>query len=220
MQESKIIVKERGIAMYPHEVRAILGERQTQFRRVVKHPPFDPCDEGLDVEFHTGHLKCPYGQPGDRLWVRETWGVGSRPHPFGDYEGIEYRADEAFLGKNDHLDCYKVTTPDDVCLCDYRSGWRPSIHMPRWASRITLEIADVRVERLHDISEDDAIAEGIQKNMTGCHWCGAPHKAHGAPRQHNTPVEAFSDLWDSINAKTYPWASNPWVWAVSFKRVV
>jgi hypothetical protein len=128
---------------------------------------------------------CPYGQPGDRLWVRETW----KPHP-----------DPV----NNSPIIYKAT--DGGCWPDL--PWRPSIHMPRWASRITLEIADIRVERLHDISVADCIAEGA----AGGHGA-IPGYAYAT-----TPLEHYRHIWGSINGPG-SWAVNPWVWVLEFKMI-
>ena len=230
-------MKERPILFSAPMVRAILDGRKTMTRRVVKHQPPSYCpyltrcggdfrwgwSDGSTVDFawhprgngadmDSMWMRSRYGVPGDRLWVRETWGVGSRPDPWGGYDGIEYRADEGFIDSDEKyptLDCYKVETPEGVCLGDYRSGWRPSIFMPRWASRITLEITDVRVERSHDISEADARDEGA----------GATTPLHeewdGDPDQYR---KRFRELWDSINGKTHPWANNDWVWVIEFRR--
>ncbi|AEK62506.1 hypothetical protein [Collimonas fungivorans] len=149
--------------------------------------------------------------PVERLWVRETWGMGSRPDPWGGYDGIEYRADEAWLSDDDDLYCHKVKTPEDICLSDYRSGWHPSIHMPRWANRILLEITAVRVERLQDISAEDAYAEGAAV------W--AAENAERLLREGNkyrNIIQSFAALWDSTGGS---WAANPWVWVVEFKRI-
>ena len=126
---------------------------------------------------------CPYGQPGDRLWVRETFAV-----PPGSTEQAEavYRAS---------------FDPGDVT-------WTPSIHMPRWASRITLTITDVRVQRLQDISEDEAVAEGIDEAIP-------PMNDHGPA---NAPRWRFARLWNSING-VGAWDTNPWVWAITFERL-
>lgn len=181
--------QERPIIFSGAMVRAILDERKTQTRRVVRGHPhtMEPLNIG-----------CPYGVPGDRLWVRETWGQTEQGDEWGYYRGkadarlpVLFRADDPTGGDDDEY-------------------WRPSIHMPRWASRITLEVIGVRVERVQDISEDDARAEGVTPTAplgkTG-HAVGAEYAA------------AFAALWDSINGKRAPWASNPWVWAVEFQRV-
>lgn len=201
---------ERPILFSAPMVRAILEGRKTMTRRVVKITHRTP-GLALCLEPKVGGPRplvaaelCPYGQPGDRLWVRETWGVGSRPDPWGGYEGIEYRADQDGLEDDELLPCHKVKTPDDICLSDYRSGWHPSIHMPRWASRITLEITEVRVERLQEIGEADAMAEGVS---------GWVHD-----ERCETARDGFRVLWESIHGSD-SWSANPWVWVVEFRRV-
>ena len=144
-------------------------------------------------------MECPYGQPGDRLWVRETF------QRFTDDGEILYKADPAGFEAMNEL-------KRDECL---EARWRPSIHMPRWASRILLEITAVRVERLQDISEADARAEGVTDG--GCLNCGEPEPcacAQPAPDAR----DSFCRLWQSINGPG-SWADNPWVWIVEFKRV-
>lgn len=142
---------------------------------------------------------CPYGAPGDRLWVRETWRPCAVPQCSDTAICVEYRdSDYCKLG---HLATLN------------RSGWRPSIFMPRWASRITLEITDVRVERVQDISEADAQAEGWDFSNLDFGQSYDPVSMHLARQW-------YSALWDSINAKRgYGWASNPWVWALTFRRL-
>lgn len=151
-------------------------------------------------------FECPHGQPGDRLWVRETWAIeclGRVGTPEGydcSYE-LEYRAD----GATREFDC-PPGTDDSAYLRAYdrmRGDWWPSIHMPRWASRITLEVTGVRVERLQDISRGDAMDEG----------CPFPNMAAG-----DDPRQWFSGLWSQINGAE-SWDANPWVWVVEFKRV-
>lgn len=136
---------------------------------------------------------CPYGQPGDRLWVRETW----HPETSNPDAKAAYRAD-----------------------CDYETGkecgWRPSIHMPRWASRILLEITDVRVERLQDIDEDDCLAEGIaqvvREKLPRIQQCGEYDAINV------DPVAEYRDLWESISGAG-SWDAKPWVWVIEFRRV-
>jgi len=126
-------MKARPIIMDAESVRGILGGRKTQTRRVCRPPaPYVPTDEGLDILFATEQLPCPYGQPGDQLWVKETWGL---------HYGPVYRA-------------------TDSGQCCPSSGWKPSIFMPRRYSRITLRILSIRIERLQSISLHDVIAEG------------------------------------------------------------
>lgn len=225
-------MKERPILFSAPMVRALLAGTKTQTRRILKQATGPSLSVGMDddlpgtaalswlwgdgpgydVHETIKRVTCPYGRPGDRLWVRETWGVGSRPDPWGGYDGLEYRADEAFIDEIEMLPCYKVEPPDGVCYSDYRSGWKPSIHMPRWASRITLEVTGVRVERLQDISQADAMAEG------------APPSHQSIDRVSRELGYAdfsrswYAQLWDRINGPG-SWDANPWVWVVAFKRV-
>lgn len=188
---------ERPILFSGPMVRAILDGRKTMTRRVVKHPPFDPSDDGLDTEILVNNIKCPYGQPGDRLWVRETWS------PWAD-ESTKYaaRSQEPALYCAD----YKTGAPSLDIGGDYK--WHPSIYMPRWASRITLDIVAVRVERLQEISVDDVIAEGILRSDIDDRMRDSYDRWQ------------FRQLWDSINAKRgYSWDLNPWVWVIGFTRV-
>ncbi|MBW7932469.1 MAG: hypothetical protein H3C62_02410 [Gemmatimonadaceae bacterium] len=145
-------------------------------------------------------IECAYGVPGDRLWVRETFQYEAKTDAFEwDVRNciIRYRATEPGAGP-------WLTAEDDIS-----DAWRPSIHMPRWASRLTLEVTGVRVERVQDISEEDAKAEG-----STVPWM---YKATQEPVA--THRAAFARLWDSINAKRAPWSSNPWVWVVAFKPI-
>jgi hypothetical protein len=205
--------KERPIIFSAPMVQAILDGRKTQTRRIVKPQP-DECwwpiqnrtagcsDAVFQSEAGLGRrevhrIRCPYGSPGDRLWVRETW----RP---SQVEGKAW---------------YAATCGDGL-----HGRWRPSIHMPRWASRLTLEIAGVRVERVQDITEADAIAEGIRSftkdskilKYWACDPCEGPMKRawQDLPR---SAVEAYATLWESINGPG-SWAANPWVWVIEFKR--
>jgi hypothetical protein len=181
---------ERPILFNAPMVRAILNGSKTQTRRVVKGMALLWLrPDGFTPEFTAlpENGLCPYGQPGDRLWVRETF------QRFTDDGEILYKADPAgFEAMNE----YKR----DECL---EARWRPSIHMPRQLSRITLEITAVRVERLQEISEADAMAEGI------------PHSEVSPPDMGRF---TFRHLWESINGPG-SWDSNPWVWVIEFRRV-
>ena len=175
-------MKERPILFSGPMVRAILDGRKTQTRRVVKPQPdwIRPrvSDDGIAHGYcgsgPTDGIKCPYGTVGDRLWVRESW---AKSGEVGD--ATEYRADN----------------PDPI-----GAKWRPSIHMPRWASRIDLEITGIRVERLQEISERDAMAEGCE------------YLTNSVARSN------FVKLWISINGQD-SWSANPWVWVIEFKRI-
>jgi hypothetical protein len=156
---------------------------------------------------------CPYGVAGDRLWVKETWQTTTTPED-RDVSKLAYAADWG---------------GDKPGFAEDEWSWRPSIFMPSWASRITLEITEVRVQRLHDLSEEDARAEGLSwwsKDGELRKWGLSKRHVSGEldfidpwaelARSH---AEAFGRLWDSINAKRAPWESNPWVWAVTFQLV-
>lgn len=194
-------MKEHPILFSTEMVKAILDRRKTQTRRVITPQPpkgysyrgneYNPLLPKFDSHYWMdGYAMwrpatCPYGQPGDMLWVRETFGV------------IQY--DQTVIYK---ADC-------DIEGLEAASNylkWKPSIHMPRWASRINLEVTNIRVERVQDISMEDSIAEGITPdfyNRTALCWW----------------YEFYGDLWDSINKKRgYGWYLNPWVRVIEFKQ--
>ncbi len=204
-------------------VKAILEGRKTQTRRVIKpQPVFDSADlngkpyfrwRGLERSQWALSTYCPYGQVGDRLWVRETWAptYATGGHEYPD-DVCWFEWDEEMYGPLDkdsqYLDvCYRADG-EGVYPAEFDMGeirWRPSIHMPRWASRITLEITGVKVERIQDISESDVEREGTPMV---------------APRPSGVDRVDFAYLWDSINGKgPKRWDVNPWVWALTFKVV-
>lgn len=221
MSDSKAAFRERPILFSGPMVRAILAGKKTQTRRIINPQPVAtpwgtsggitvapallwdergayaraaesipatdrlPGPYGVNLIGSESRL-CPYGKPGDRLWVRETWQMNEPP------SGAIYRADDI----TGHID----------------GGWRPSIFMPRWASRLILEVTGVRVERLQEITEKDILAEGVTVDlaakMTGVPWSSLPTMHH-----------AWAAGWDLINDKRAPWASNPWVWVIEFRAV-
>ncbi|WP_259226416.1 MULTISPECIES: hypothetical protein [Raoultella] len=204
-------MKERGMIFNGEMVRALLDGRKTQTRRIMVPQPADDIERGVfpnpDAIGWISSLKhkhgsttahfCPHGKPGDRIWVRETW---------NKYGGLlTYRAD------HDWIDEMRKET---VCT----AKWAPSIHMPRWASRILLEITDVRAERLNAISEEDAMREGIDADRLAesqdNYDCIADHNMTGRP----TAIGHFSYLWESIYGAE-SWKANPWVWVIEFKRI-
>ncbi len=224
-------MKERPILFTGPMVRAILEGRKTVTRRVMKpqpdflgsmvdpNTPFKTLDAGLHAR-----ITCPYGEPGDRLWVRETWHVG-KPHDktapadilaplLAEGRGITVLYTAGGWQSVGPAGREEPIYPDDQPLPDWAGKGRPSIHMPRWACRILLEITAVRVERLQDISEEQALAEGVR----------------GEPCDHarqacadigcwgDTAKGAFGFLWESLNGEG-SWVANPWVWVVEFKRV-
>jgi len=230
-------------------VRAILEGRKTQTRRIVlkkrwlpgearHYPPEFPIHRFLRL------VECPYGIPGDHLWVRESWRIASLP--YDECPAIQYRADNAirfcddpsdpvygwddyryeawFERMNEQLieDCEKAGLQPRSDLDMYYTWewdsiptrWRPSIHMPRWASRITLEVKGVRVERVQEISEEDARAEG----------CDSPDWPRFVTFPDGTRYalfharEGFEWTWDQMYAKRgYGWNLNPWVWVIEFR---
>lgn len=218
-------MKERPILFSGAMVRAILDGMKTQTRRIVKpQPPAaardvftfhhpDPRTHfyGFDGEALMDWAQpCPYGDVGDRLYVRETWQHSN--HPLGPYEpdcDIFYRADYM----EDPLGPDLERSADGI-----RRQWRPSIRMPRACSRITLEVTGMRVERLNDCSDTDAIAEGIRPYKDGWerfHPDAADTEHTGATKD---PRLAYKGLWESING-TGAWDVNPWVWVVEFRRI-
>jgi hypothetical protein len=162
-------------------------------------------------------LDCPYGKPGDILWVRETWTIND----LGDDENGEvifsYKADDSSITKNVSPELYEKLSEKLEYLEVFGNGsnWLPSIHMPRDAARIFLRVTNVKVERLQDITEDDARAEGVL-------WERARkiNQLETSDSIYDNAKAIFMRLWDSINAKRgYDWDKNPWVWVIEFKRV-
>lgn len=196
-------MKERPILFSGPLVKALLAGAKTQTRRLVNPQPAAPF---VDLE------SCPYGLPGHRLWVRENWAI------YHDH-AAKVGKEEALRDAREHMPWAHIMFQADANgghAEEHRVGdrWRPSIHLPRWASRITLEVTEVRVQRLQDISEEDAKAEGVTTESL-------PGKLNGKPATlyPMTHRQAFTWLWDTINGKRAPWASNPWVWCVSFRRL-
>ncbi|EOD6727757.1 hypothetical protein ACJ2NE_004875 [Salmonella enterica subsp. enterica serovar Newport] len=211
-------MKERGMIFNGEMVRAIIDGRKTQTRRPIKWkqtrftevaerddgslwPWAEDCERGGDIWF-----TCPFGEVGDRIWVRETFSC------IGNEDGHPMDANSNLCSREDAQRIYRAsaiqnpgnyglwTSPDGF---DFEGSWTPSIHMPRWASRITLEITDVRVERLNNISECDAKAEG---GPTECTLIGDKY------------FPGFRSLWKSIYGEE-SWAANPWVWVIEFKSI-
>jgi len=207
-------VKERPIIFSAPMVRALLAGAKTQTRRIVNLP----ADTTQVVR-----INCPYGVAGDRLWVRETW---CRP----SLDAYEYITDDRPRGQViDGVDLreavfYKATDPNVFhCEDENRSPWRSPIFMPRWASRITLEVTGVRVERLQDISEDDAISEGVSSGDIPADEDGPRRIGYmlgpddGKSVLAPTARSAFFAGWSSIHGEASV-AADPWVWVVQFKR--
>lgn len=235
---TKISAIDRPILFSGPMIPPILQGLKTQTRRVMNPQP----DESFTVDYLKNERRSygwswkrkevyidlakaaafsPYGKPGDRLWVRESWCPVSDPF-VGACEAVGYAADKDFR-----------VVPEG----SFKEGWtvfnwekpeiwkfRPSIHMPRWASRFTLEIMIVRVERLQEISEEDAKAEGVaaltldftdkQKDL----WCRRSRQIDPKAKVANYRG-AFAVIWDEINGDRAPWDSNPWVWVIEFRKL-
>ncbi|EGZ4104256.1 hypothetical protein NQT86_000167 [Salmonella enterica] len=215
-------MKERGMIFNAEMVRAILDGRKTQTRRIMAIQPehselglrrvidskngrdngkyFWSQSDARGLKMRSKVFGCPYGEVGDRIWVRETY-----QGPLFDYEHMESYLEDSSKFYKPEFCVYRADgkpapefyDADDNLHC----GWRPSIHMPRWASRITLEITGVRVERLNSITESDAEAEGVTDTGFG-----------------DLLVDGYRYLWKSIYGEE-SWAANPWVWVIEFKRV-
>lgn len=213
-------MKERGVIFNGEMVRAILHGRKTQTRRPIKWKQTRfteigeredgsnwPWSEDAEHACDFWH-PCPFGAVGDRIWVREAFRVHSLAT---DVATLAYKASErnSWTEQTHRVPvavCNKPATPEK---------WTPSLHMPRWASRILLEITDVRVERLNAISEEDARAEGIIDG--GCLNCGEPEPC-GCANPEPDATDAFAYLWQSIYGQE-SWNADPWVWVIEFKRV-
>lgn len=216
--------RERPILFSGKMVRALLEARKTQTRRVIQglgertHSPF--LGEDGVWRWMTGRVshvdderRCPYGNPGDKLWVRETWrGFDADGSTFV----CRYAADDSM--RRVDVDANRGWTP--ILMRAARQvpeKWQPSIYMPRELSRITLRMTNVRAERVQEITQPDAIAEGVRASDAAAVFKGGK-LIEGLS---NTPRGAFACLWDSINGERdgCSWDANPWVWVVSFEKV-
>ena len=228
MKEAKR--KQTPLLMTPYNVKRILDKKKTQTRRIVKGVALEWLNgRSIPQNFKTPTpwlYICPYGKIGDSLWIRETWadcnsaegpclvyradGAVRTWHEFSTTFGEDYGAGpsmnyEAYPG-------YYSMWYEDLLNRDIHKEegyrWKPPIFMPKWACRLWLEITDVRVERVQDISQEDALAEGIQQSeQTGQYLPGG----------NDYPDWAFRDLWNSINEKNgHGWDVNDWVWVLTF----
>ena len=218
-------IREKGLIFNSEMVRAILDGRKTQTRRPIKWKQTRfteigeredgskwPWSEDAEHACDFWH-PCPFGAVGDRIWVRETWSSD-----FANYypnDRVWYAADDNRQLDIDMVDGVRgIYSPESDVHVPFR--WHPSIHMPRWASRILLEITDVRVERLNAISEEDATAEGVPPAGSLLpDYLGTFLTPKG---DFATAKVAFQRLWESIYGEE-SWKANGWVWVISFKRV-
>jgi len=224
-------MKERPMLFNSEMVNAVLSGNKTQTRRVIKDQPYTiegnvsvigGIDTSIDIlrdkskvsNFIMDNCKCPYGKVGDQLYVRETFRCNGWAT---DLATIFYKASK----KKSYTEIHEQFPVEGKKQLKVDGKWIPSIHMPRWASRIQLEITDIRVERLNDISAKDALAEGIER--TAAKYCIEPyrnydHHCMGSGYNKSTPECSFMTLWESISGEG-SWDLNPWVWVVEFKVV-
>ena len=216
-------VRERPILFSPPMVRALLAGTKTQTRRVVKPQPregehIDTCPWvasgwslwgplGSSSACRCSEVRCPYGDIGDRLWVRETWAIP----PWSDLAtDVAFRAD---LGPDDEREARAVQR----IVRRIENPWRSPIHLPRRFARILLELTSIRVERVQDISEEDAKAEGVTPvtlTTESLTWPGGAAAGGGGC----SARESFAGLWDSLHGPG-AWERNDWVWVLSFRRI-
>ena len=205
-------VREHPILFSVPMVRAILEGKKTQTRRIIKPQPQGDLLKMLGhyAVFSDKHvLSCPYGQPRDHLWVRETWTENDRGQN---------------ITKREWEDIYQLLDLDTFCTefglpdaSPRTAKWHPSIFMPRDHSRVLLEIVEIRAERLQAITEDDAIAEGVTDKA----YPAGDYDGGYVEHELGTWIGGYMALWDSINVKRgYSWQSNPWVWVVTFRALL
>ena len=229
---------ERPVLFSAPMVKALIAETKTQTRRLINPQPFEDGELighaklcglfGAHV-FGPCLVKIagsPYGAVGDRLWVRETWycdNFTERDFARARVGHISPRTDEQIIAEWRESMYYRADTESGVgkvcelipeCQCEGQSPWKPGIHMPRWASRIELEVTKVRAERLQAITEQDAKAEGVEPMVTVRKVYPSKHAAEIETTSYR---DGFRRLWDEINGERAAWALNPWVWVVDFK---
>lgn len=232
------MMAERPILFSGPMVKAIFAGRKTQTRRIISIPEIVRSEDGdgglTTIEWVANHesgpgwygwmseypdegsanIQCPYGVVGDRLWVREAcwiWGRWVR-------NGLRRSGKPKWLFKASNSELVTFDKPGAriIKMGDERTGWmrRPGMFMPRWACRTVLDITEIRVQRLQEISEEDAKAEGIERINDHAHWAWKDYLGYG---QCLSPIFSFDSLWESINGPG-SWGANPWVWAITFTR--
>lgn len=227
----------RPIILAAESVRAIIDGRKTQTRRVVKWPVAADADEvfawfaGQEIRDTWPHVShdglyqhsprglqwlgpCPFGSPGDTLWVREAWYYDIDPlGPIPKEKPANHLMEHLYYRANGEC-CEQI--PECQCAETGPTRWRSPLHMPRWASRLTLRVKAVRVERVQAISEADCVAEGAEETTRQImHTDGTPSRDIDI-----IPARiAYAEVWDRINGKRHPWASNPFCWVIEFERI-
>lgn len=203
--------RERPVPFLDHDVRSAHDGSKTQFRRIVKprHDWFVDQSGEFRWPYYESYVTgdseavpvlCPYGEVGDTLWVREAWNVSGMSFGFKPKDAALFASKDAWK--------YRATDTG------WQHGWRPSIHMPREAARIFLRVTDIRVQRLQEISEEDAIAEGCQGSYTPSYISfGEVVGPYG-----EMPCDQFRQLWSDVYGSN-SWDANPWVWAITFERI-
>jgi len=206
--------KERPILFSPAMAQAVHQGRKSQTRRTMKpQPVMSTLTDRLHLwATETKEITCPFGKSKDRLWVREAW----LPARHGSYDPIE-RGDRSYDLRSRWVCSISYRAEYPYGNDDYDGHWRPGIHMFRWMSRILTEITEVRAERLRDISEADAIAEGVSMDEKGWFFVQGLVR-HGWLLRFRTARECFFSLWESINGAE-SLAANPWLWAISFRKL-
>ena len=237
-------MKERPILFNTEMVKAVLAGNKTQTRRVIKNacdiitdwdkndPSYGPFYEDEFGDSHESIERCPYGKIGDQLWVREAWRacmVNGLHHP-GKFMTIQFKSGFGVLDyrtdwEKHYSDLMEKTIWDDSGMNAF-GKWKPSIFLPRKHSRIQLEITNIQVQRIQDISETDALAEGItevsnKSSVESLIYGHTLYKNYSRPKSSfNQAKASFKSLWDSINKKRgFGWDENPWVWVVEFKVI-
>ena len=234
-------MKERGIPMNGPNVINILEGRKTHTRRIIKNQPCPAALLSRDACANSGYsfihdlyddqlLTCPQGKPGDRLWVREAWRTGEKLDAHSGSKIAELADAAGYKGprpkcslKYEADDCYRAWCSNDIEEFGEWGRYRHARFMPRWAARTVLDIVDIRVERLNEISADDAKAEGISpciETVSGHPLTYKDYTNCKTPRMDCflDPIQSFCTLWESINGKG-SWKENPWVWVIEFKML-
>ena len=217
----------KGKTFTAQEVQAIIAGNKTMFREICKRQPSEQRKPYLIEKTVGGFsgrtgIAYPFGEPSykvrQKIFVKERWGIGSRPDQFGGYKGFEYKAD--CFGDNENLPCYEIDydkLPKNIEIDNWIGNWEQARLMPEWASRLTLEITDIKVERLGEISEEDCHKEGAVFIGKKTH-----KKEHGfEPWWHVSDFSArgyFHRFWNATHKKPEEkFEANPFVWVVDFK---